>query len=88
MTLAGVLEQSGFAITSAANARESLRLISGAESYDIPGSGSGDALNVVGAMGHANPCAVTLLLNAFPAMTVASFPLQTGEILLKPAEGT
>ena len=35
MTLAGVLEQSGFAITSAANARESLRLISGAESYDV-----------------------------------------------------
>ena len=62
MTLAGVPEQSGFAITSAANARESLGLIAGGESYDallsdrhLPGSGSGDALTVVSGMRHANP---------------------------------
>jgi CheY-like chemotaxis protein len=74
MTLAGVLEQSGFAITSAANAAESLRLISGRESNDLllsdlhmpgSGSGSGDALTVVSAMRHANSGGMTRLLSAF-----------------------
>ena len=95
MTLAGVPEQSGFAITSAANARESLGLIAGGESYDallsdrhLPGSGSGDALTVVSGMRHANPGAVTLLRNAFPVMTVASFPQQTDETVVKAAEVT
>ena len=93
MTWAGVLEQPGFAITSAANARESLRLTSGGESYDVLLSdlhmpGSGDALTVVGALRHANPGALTPPLNAFPAMTVASFRQKTDEILVKPAEVT
>ncbi len=55
MTLAGVLEQPGFAITSAANAREFLRPARGEESSDVAAkrpahakTGSGDALTVVG----------------------------------------
>jgi CheY-like chemotaxis protein len=95
MTLTGLLEQSGFAITSAANVPEALRLICGKESYDVLLSdlhmpGAGDGLTVVSAMRHANPGAVTLLLSAFPEMTAAAAAIlqQTDEILVKPVNVT
>jgi CheY-like chemotaxis protein len=95
MTLTGVLEQSGFTITTAANVPEALRLITGDESYDVLLSdlhmpGAGDGLTVVSAMRHANLRAVTLLLSAFPEMTAAAAAIlqQTDEILLKPVDAT
>ena len=63
MTLTGVVEQSGFAITSAANVPEGFKIICGKESYDMmlsdlhmPGAGGG--FTVVSAMRHANQGAV------------------------------
>ena len=69
--LTGVLGQSGFRVTTAANVPEALKQISGPETYDVLLSdlhmpGAGDGLTVVSAMRHANPKAVTLLLSAFP----------------------
>jgi CheY-like chemotaxis protein len=95
MALTEVLELSGFAITSAANVPEALRLICGKESYDVLLSdlhmpGAGDGLTVVSATRHANPSAVTLLLSAFPEMTAAAAAIlqQTDEILVKPVNVT
>jgi CheY-like chemotaxis protein len=91
MTLSGVLEQSGFAITSSANVPEALRPICGTESYDVvlsdlhmPGAGGG--LTVGSAMRHANPSAATLLLTAFSEMTAVAEAIlqQTDEVLVKP----
>jgi CheY-like chemotaxis protein len=94
MTLTGVLEQSGFAVTCASNVVEALRCIT-SESYDVLLSdlhmpGAGDGLTVVSAMRHANPSAVTLLLSAFPHMEAAAeaILLQTDEVLLKPMDVT
>jgi CheY-like chemotaxis protein len=91
--LTGVLEQSGFKITTAANVPEALKRITGDEPYDVLLSdlhmpGAGDGLTVVSAMKHANPRAVTLLLSAFPEMTAAAAAIlqQTDEILLKPVD--
>jgi CheY-like chemotaxis protein len=93
MALTGVLEQSGFVVTSAASVNEALKLISGAEAYDVLLSdlhmpGAGDGLTVVSAMRHANPKAVTLLLSAFPEMTAAAAAIlqQADEILVKPID--
>jgi CheY-like chemotaxis protein len=95
MTLTGVLEQSGFTITSAPNVPEALRLISGKESYDVLLSdlhmpGAGDGLTVVSAMRHVNPSAVTLLLSAFPHMEAAAQAIlsQADEVLVKPIDVT
>jgi CheY-like chemotaxis protein len=95
MALTGMLEQSGFTITTAANVPEALRLITGDESYDVLLTdlhmpGAGDGLTVISAMRHANPRAVTLLLSAFPEMTAAAAGIlqQTDEILLKPVDAT
>jgi CheY-like chemotaxis protein len=89
-TLTGVLEQSGFAVTSAPNVVEALKRIT-SEPYDALLSdlhmpGAGDGLTVVSAMRHANPSAVTLLLSAFPEMEAAAqaILLQADEILVKP----
>jgi CheY-like chemotaxis protein len=91
MSLAGYLEHSGFAVTSAASVPEALKLITGPERYDALVSdlhmpGAGDGLTVVSAMRHANPLAVTLLLSAFPEMTAAAQAIlhQADEILVKP----
>jgi CheY-like chemotaxis protein len=91
MSLAGFLEHSGFAVTSAASVPEALKLITGPERYDALVSdlhmpGAGDGLTVVSAMRHANPLAVTLLLSAFPEMTAAAQAIlhQADEILVKP----
>lgn len=88
--VAGVLEQSGFAVTCATNVVEALKRIS-SEPYDALVSdlhmpGAGDGLTVVSAMRHANPSAVTMLLSAFPQMEAAAqaILLQTDEIMVKP----
>jgi DNA-binding response OmpR family regulator len=93
MTLTDVLGHSGFAVTTATNVPEALRLISGPDTYDVLLSdlhmpGAGDGLTVVSAMRHANPHAVTLLLSALPEMTaaVAAILQQADEILVKPVE--
>jgi CheY-like chemotaxis protein len=88
--LATVLEQHGYDITTAGSVPEALKLISSG-SYDVLLSdlhmpGKGDGLTVVGAMRHANPKAVTILLSAFPEMDAAAqaILLQADQILVKP----
>jgi DNA-binding response OmpR family regulator len=91
-TLSEILEQSGFAVTTAANVPEALKYIS-SETYDVLLSdlhmpGAGDGLTVVSAMRHSNPKAVTMLLSAFPEMDAAAHAilLQADEILVKPMD--
>jgi CheY-like chemotaxis protein len=88
--LAAVLAEHGYDVTTAASVPEALKLIT-AGSYDVLLSdlhmpGKGDGLTVVGAMRHANPKAVTILLSAFPEMDAAAqaILLQTDQILVKP----
>jgi DNA-binding response OmpR family regulator len=92
VSLAEILEQRGFAVTTAANVPEALKHIS-SNPYDVLLSdlhmpGAGDGLTVVSAMRHANPKAVTMLLSAFPAMEAATraILMQTDQILVKPME--
>jgi CheY-like chemotaxis protein len=89
-TLAAVLQQYGYDVTTAGSVPEALKLIT-AGSYDVLLSdlhmpGRGDGLTVVSAMRHANPKAVTILLSAFPEMDAAAqaILLQTDQILVKP----
>src|SRR6202022_442688 len=89
-TLAAVLEERGFDVTSAATVSEALKLIS-SNYYDVLLSdlhmpGAGDGLTVVSAMRHANPKAVTMLLSAFPEMDAAAHAIlrQADQILVKP----
>src|ERR1700723_4343385 len=89
-TLAAVLEEHGYDVTTAGSVSEALRLIS-AGSYDVLLSdlhmpGRGDGLTVVSAMRHANPNAVTMLFSAFPEMDAAAqaILLQADQILVKP----
>jgi CheY-like chemotaxis protein len=89
-TLAVILRQHGYEVTTAASVPEALKLIT-ARSYDVLLSdlhmpGRGDGLTVVSAMRHANPKAVTILLSAFPEMDAAAqaILLQTDQILVKP----
>ena len=88
-TLAVVLQQHGYDVTTAGSVPEALKLIT-AGSYDVLLSdlhmpGRGDGLTVVSAMRHANPKAVTILLSAFPEMDAAAqaILLQTDQILVK-----
>ena len=89
-TLAAVLQEYGYDVTTAGSVPEALKLIT-AGSYDVLLSdlhmpGRGDGLTVVSAMRHANPKAVTILLSAFPEMDAAAqaILLQTDQILVKP----
>ena len=89
-TLAAVLQEHGYDVTTAGSVPEALKLIT-AGSYDVLLSdlhmpGKGDGLTVVSAMRHANPKAVTILLSAFPEMDAAAqaILLQTDQILVKP----
>jgi CheY-like chemotaxis protein len=89
-TLAAVLQEHGYDVTTAGSVPEALKLIT-AGSYDVLLSdlhmpGRGDGLTVVSAMRHANPKAVTILLTAFPEMDAAAqaILLQTDQILVKP----
>jgi CheY-like chemotaxis protein len=93
MTLSGLLEHSGFAVTVAANVPEALQLISGPGGFDVLLSdlhmpGAGDGLTVISAMRHMHPKAVTFLLSAYPEMTAAVGAIlqQADEILVKPME--
>jgi CheY-like chemotaxis protein len=89
-TLAAVLQEHGYDVTTAGSVTEALKLIT-AGSYDVLLSdlhmpGRGDGLTVVSAMRHANPQAITILLSAFPEMDAAAqaILLQTDQILVKP----
>ena len=94
VTLCEVLEQNGFAVTSAANVSEALKHISSGTFEvllsDLHMPGAGDGLTVVSAMRHANPKAVTILLSAFPEMNAAAHAilLQADEVLVKPMDVT
>jgi ActR/RegA family two-component response regulator len=89
LTFATVLRHSGFAVVTATNVAEALKLIS-LHTYDILLSdlhmpGAGDGLTVVSAMRHSNPRTITMLLTSFPEMSAASraILLQADEILVK-----
>jgi CheY-like chemotaxis protein len=89
-TLAAVLQEHGYDVTTAGSVPEALKLIT-AGSYDVLLSdlhmpGRGDGLTVVSAMRHSNPQAITILLSAFPEMDAAAqaILLQTDQILVKP----
>jgi DNA-binding NtrC family response regulator len=92
VSLAKILEQHGFGVTTAANVPQALKQIS-SRPYDVLLSdlhmpGAGDGLTVVSAMRHANPKAVTMLLSAFPEMDAAAraILMQTDQIFVKPME--
>lgn len=91
-SLGKVLEQSGFAVTTAANVPEALNHILATPFdvllTDLHMPGAGDGLTVVSAMRHSNPKAVTMVLSAFPEMEAAARAIlqQTDQILVKPME--
>jgi CheY-like chemotaxis protein len=89
-TLAAVLGEHGYRITTAAGVPAALKLIS-AGSYDVLLSdlhmpGKGDGLTVASAMRHVNPNAATILFSASPDMDAAAqaILLQADQILIKP----
>jgi DNA-binding response OmpR family regulator len=94
MMMDEVLQAQGFAVTTASNVPDALKLIS-SNFYDVLLSdlhmpGAGDGLTVVSAMRHSNPKAVTLILSAFPEMDAASQAImqQADQILVKPMDVT
>ncbi len=87
-----VLEAYEFEVTTASNVTEALKRIA-SESFDVLLTdlhmpGAGDGLIVAGAMRHAHPGAVTLILSANPDMAKASAAVlrQVDEILVKPVK--
>jgi CheY-like chemotaxis protein len=94
LTLKEILQQYGFAVTTASSVSEALRQIS-SKKFDVLLSdlhmpGAGDGLTVVSAMRHSNAEAVTILLSAFPEMDAAARAIlkQTDQVLVKPIEVT
>jgi CheY-like chemotaxis protein len=91
-SLGKVLEQQGFAVTTAANVSEALNHINSTVFdvllTDLHMPGAGDGLTVVSAMRHSNPKAVTMVLSAFPEMEAAARAIlqQADQILVKPME--
>jgi ActR/RegA family two-component response regulator len=92
LTLAALMRERGFDITTAASVREALHYIT-SEPYDVLLSDlhmphPGDGLTVIGAMRHANPDAVTVLLTGFPEMEAAAKAIveHADEILVKPVD--
>ena len=92
LTLGTMLQEYGFAVTSASSVSEALKFIS-LEAFqvllsDLHMPGAGDGLTVVSAMRHANPQAVTILLSAFPEMKAATQAIlsQADEVLVKPMD--
>jgi CheY-like chemotaxis protein len=90
--LGTVLEAQGYSVTTASSVIEALQHIA-SESFDVLLSDlhmpdDGDGLIVVGAMRHANPKAVTLLLSANPDMTKATAAMlrQVDDIVTKPVK--
>ena len=87
-----VLEEHEFEVTTASNVKDALQYIASG-SYDVLISdlhmpGAGDGLIVAGAMRHANPNAVTLILSANPDMGRAGAALvrMADEVVLKPVK--
>jgi len=87
-----VLEEHEFEVTTASNVNDALRHIA-SESFDVLISdlhmpGAGDGLIVAGAMRHANPNAVTLIVSANPDMGRAGAALVrlADEVALKPVK--
>jgi YesN/AraC family two-component response regulator len=91
-SLSKILQQDGFAVTTAANVSEALEHINSTVFdvllTDLHMPGAGDGLTVVSAMRHSNPKAVTMVLSAFPEMEAAARAIlqQTDQILVKPME--
>jgi CheY-like chemotaxis protein len=91
-SLCKILEQDGFAVTSAANVSEALNHINSTVFdvllTDLHMPGAGDGLTVVSAMRHSNPKAVTMVLTGFPEMEAATRAIlqQADQILVKPME--
>jgi YesN/AraC family two-component response regulator len=89
-SLCKMLEQDGFAVTTAANVQEAFKHINSSVFdvllTDLHMPGAGDGLTVVSAMRHSNPKAVTMVLSAFPEMEAAARAIlqQTDQILVKP----
>jgi CheY-like chemotaxis protein len=90
--LSVILEANDFEVTTAGNVVEALRLISTASFdvllTDLHMPGAGDGLILVGAIRHANPKAVTIVLSANPDMGKATAALlhETDEVFIKPAK--
>ena len=85
-----IFEAHEYEVTTAPSVVEALRLIT-TEHFDVLVSdlhmpGAGDGLIVVGAIRHANPKAVTLVLSANPDMAKASAAIlrEADEVFLKP----
>jgi DNA-binding NarL/FixJ family response regulator len=90
--LSVILEAHEFEVTTASNVTEALKHIASA-SFDVLLSdlhmpGAGDGLLVAGAMRHANPRAITLVLSANPDMVKATRAVlrMVDEVLLKPVK--
>ena len=88
--LSVILEAHEFEVTTASNVTEALKHIASASFdvllTDLHMPGAGDGLIVAGAMRHANPRAVTLIISAMPDMAKATAAVlrQVDEIILKP----
>jgi YesN/AraC family two-component response regulator len=87
-----VLDAYEFAVTTAPNVNEALKLIAASQFdvllTDLHMPGAGDGLVVAAAMRHANPKAVTLVLSANPDMTKAAAAVlaQVDQVLVKPVK--
>ena len=88
--LGAVLEAHQFDVVTAAGVNEALQRIA-TEHFDVLLSdlhmpGAGDGLTVVGAMRHANPAVVALLLSAYPdlAKATAAIVQQADQVIRKP----
>jgi CheY-like chemotaxis protein len=90
--LSVILEAHEFEVTTASGVNEALKHITSASFdvllTDLHMPGAGDGLIVVGAMRHANPRAVTLVLSANPDMAKASTAnlRMVDQVLLKPVK--
>jgi ActR/RegA family two-component response regulator len=85
-----ILEAHDFEVTTAPGVVDALRLIT-TQSFDVLISdlhmpGAGDGLILVGAMRHANPNAITVVLSANPDMAKATAAIlrEADEIFIKP----
>jgi len=90
--LSVILEANEFEVTTAGNVVEALRLIA-YERFDVLVTdlhmpGPGDGLILVGAIRHANPKAVAVVLSANPDMGKATAALlrEADEVFVKPAK--
>jgi CheY-like chemotaxis protein len=87
-----ILEANDFDVTTAGNVVEALRLIT-TERFDVLLTdlhmpGPGDGLILVGAIRHANPKVVTIVLSANPDMGKATAAIlhEADEVFVKPAK--